>query len=258
MGEPLTKPEIYPDVVARFYDIIYDRIRSSVDHDYYLEKARRAGGRVLEVGVGTGRLFLEALNERVDVRGLDISPSMIRTLQNKLSEPNRRRVQIGDVRTFADEGRYDLILAPFRVFGHLTETTDQLLALSNLRRHLTDRGRLIFDVFVPNPVLCHQGLEPTVDFDGEWSPGQRLRRTMAVTPQSHRQINLVSMLLEWEEDGQWHRDQWEFPMRYFYRYELEHLVARAGLVLESMAGDFDDHPVGEDSKDFVLTCHTPK
>lgn len=254
----MTKPELYPDVVARFYDVIYARIRSSVDHDYYLEKARRAGGAVLEVGVGTGRLFLEALNAHVDVHGLDVSPSMINVLQNKLAEPDRRRVQVGDVRTFADEGRYDLILAPFRVLGHLTETADQLLALSNMRRHLTDDGRLIFDVFVPNPVLCHQGLAPTVDFDGEWSPGQKLRRTMSVTARPFRQINLVSMLLEWEEDGQWRRHQWEFPMRYFYRYELEHLVARAGLVLESMTGDFHNHPVGADSRDFVLIGHKPK
>jgi hypothetical protein len=35
-----------------------------------------------------------------------------------------------------------------------------------------------------------------------------------------------------EEDGE-HRGDWEFEMRFFFRYEIEHLVARSKLVPRS-------------------------
>jgi len=57
----------YPDVFARFYDVIYDQIRSETDHDYFLKKILAAKGPVLEVGVGTGRFFIEALSKGADI-----------------------------------------------------------------------------------------------------------------------------------------------------------------------------------------------
>jgi len=47
----------YPRVFARFYDVIYDRMRSASDHDYLMKKIMASKGPVLEVGVGTGRFF---------------------------------------------------------------------------------------------------------------------------------------------------------------------------------------------------------
>ncbi len=36
-----------------------------------------------------------------------------------------------------------------------------------------------------------------------------------------------------------------FSMRYFFRYELEHLLARAGFAVETLYGDYDCKPYGE-------------
>jgi ubiquinone/menaquinone biosynthesis C-methylase UbiE len=52
--------EPYPDFVARFYDAVYAQVRDGVDNAFYLERMAAAGGPVLEIGVGTGRLFVEA------------------------------------------------------------------------------------------------------------------------------------------------------------------------------------------------------
>jgi SAM-dependent methyltransferase len=69
--------ESYPDFVARFYDPVYARVRDGVDNDYYLEAITSARGPVLEIGVGTGRLFAEALRRGADVHGIDLSPAMV-------------------------------------------------------------------------------------------------------------------------------------------------------------------------------------
>lgn len=56
----------YPENFARFYDTIYHSMRDTTDSDYFRHEAVNAGGKVLEIGVGTGRLFMNALNDGAD------------------------------------------------------------------------------------------------------------------------------------------------------------------------------------------------
>jgi len=65
--------EPYPDFVARFYDTVYARVRDGVDNAWYLDQMSAADGAVLEVGVGTGRLFVEARRRGIDAWGIDRS-----------------------------------------------------------------------------------------------------------------------------------------------------------------------------------------
>ena len=44
-------------------------------------------------------------------------------------------------------------------------------------------------------------------------------------------------------DGRQERLIDPFPLRYFFRYELEHLLVRAGFEVEAVYGDFDRSPV---------------
>jgi cyclopropane fatty-acyl-phospholipid synthase-like methyltransferase len=247
----------YPDFVSRFYDVIYRHIRTAVDHDYYLEKMRSARGAVLEVGVGTGRLFLDALRSDVDIYGVDLSRTMIRQLKKKLDPSEARRVTVQDVRKLSLRKKFKLIVAPFRVFGHVVTTQDQITALEKVRGHLDRHGMLIFDLFVPDLAIAEHGLPPTVDFEGEWQPGKKLKRITSVKPDLIRQVNHVTMRYIWEEDGQTMDKTWSFPMRYYFRYELEHLVKRAGFKTVRIFGDFRENPLDRDSKEFVVVCSKP-
>ena len=74
----------YPDAFARFNDPIYERLRKDVDYDFFLDRIKQVEGKVLEIGVGTGRFFIDALNSGADIYGFDISPSMINILNHRL------------------------------------------------------------------------------------------------------------------------------------------------------------------------------
>ncbi|MFA4839600.1 MAG: hypothetical protein WC703_09015 [Candidatus Neomarinimicrobiota bacterium] len=41
-------------------------------------------------------------------------------------------------------------------------------------------------------------------------------------------------------------------MRYFFRYELEHLIARSRLTLQTILGDFQGNPLSENSGEFIV------
>ena len=63
----------------------YDLLNADVvaDIPFYLEEARRAGGPVLELACGTGRLTIPIAQTGVEVVGLDQSASMLAHLRTK-------------------------------------------------------------------------------------------------------------------------------------------------------------------------------
>ena len=46
----------------------------------------------------------------------------------------------------------------------------------------------------------------------------------------------------------------EFVMRWFHRYELEHALARAGLAIEALYGDFDRSDFHDDSPEMIFVA----
>lgn len=244
----------YPEVAARFYDVIYDRMRTGVDSGYYLRRIREATGPVLEIGTGTGRFFKEALAGGADIYGIDPSPYMLRELKRKIGRQDYRRVTRMGMSDFRLDKKFGLILAPFRVFSHLMDAEEQLQALNNTARHLSERGRFLFDVFVPDPGMIAEGISDVVDFEGEYTPGYKLRRKVSMTSDIVNQVSDITMNYEWEEDGRSRNGVWHFRFRYFFRYELEHLVCRSNLRLLHMYGDFSENPLRKGSKEFIIEC----
>jgi SAM-dependent methyltransferase len=106
--------ETYPDFVARFYDVVYAQVRDGVDNAFYLERMASAGGPVLEIGVGTGRLFTEARRRGIDAWGIDLSPAMIERCRSKLAPADRERVSVADAVRLRTDRCFALVCAPFR------------------------------------------------------------------------------------------------------------------------------------------------
>jgi len=248
----------YPGYVARFYDVVYRQVRDAADKSYYVDRLVSCGGPSLEVGVGTGRIFLEALNKGADVYGTDNSAEMLAVLHDKLEPRHHHRIIPSDLVSMDLGKRFDLIIAPFRVFSHIVDTDDQIGALNTVYDHLVPGGRFIFDLYVPNLKLLLDGLPPTVDFDGEYVPGRRLRRTTSATSDLLSQITSVTMAFAWDVDGQQYKREWSFPMRFFFRYELEHLISRSQLKLKTIYGDFAESALGSGSKEFLVHCVRPE
>lgn len=244
----------YPESFARFYDLIYSSIRDGVDNDYYAEKIALANGPILEVGAGTGRLFIPALLNEADIYAIDISHSMLAILKQKLDSKFHDRLSVQDVRNFIFNKKFDLIIAPFRVFSHLLSTTDQLAALNNIFNHLNEGGRLIFDLYVPDLNLLNLGLRNHIDFEGEHAKGQLLRRIVSSKSDLVSQISKTTFILEWQENNILERTVWDFDFRFYFRYELENLIERSAFKAHKIFGDFAERELGPESKEFIVHC----
>jgi SAM-dependent methyltransferase len=245
----------YPEYIARFYDTIYHQVRDGIDNQFFIDEMVRSGGSCLEIGVGTGRLFTDALERGVNVFGIDSSQQMTSVLLRKLQPADHYRIKTADAVFMKWDRKFDLVIAPFRVFSHITDTEDQIRLLNNINDHLTPKGKFIFDVFVPDPNLLAHGMNEVTDFDGEFMPGQKLKRTVNSVPDIVNQLLHVTMKLDWDENGMRKTASWSFNMRIFFRFELEHLIRLSNIRLDCIYGDYLHSSLCSDSRDFVVVCH---
>ncbi len=249
----------YGRTTARFYDGAYAGLRAdSGDAAWYAGLARQAGGPVLELGVGTGRVLLpiarELEPEGVGCVGLDRSPSMLAALAAKDLPGNLRLVEAA-MQDFDLGDRFALIFSAFRAFQHLDAVEDQLGCLDRVRRHLMPGGAFAFDVFVPSLERTAIVEEPEAEDARFEEAGQEVVRFTSVRRELDRQLIHVRMRYERRRDG--HvvgEDVVEFDMRYFFRFELEHLLARAGFADVALYGDFEGTPFGPDAREFVVVA----
>lgn len=244
----------YPQAFARFYDLIYHQVRDSVDHDFFLDEIALTKGKALEIGVGTGRFFTDALNRGADIYGLDISPYMIGVLLNKISPVHHPRITLQNIVDFHYDFQFDLIVAPFRVFMHIPDKASQIRALNNVFRHLNPGGKFIFDLFIPDLKQLIQGLDHHTDFEGEYEAGKKVRRIVSTRPDLINQAINVTFRIEWDEGNTVKSEDWDIPLRFFFRYELEHLIERSDFKDYRIFGDYSGNELNEKSKEFIVIC----
>lgn len=230
----------YERLIAENYDDLYGVLRDpSGDARFYLELARQSGEPVLELGCGTGRVLLPIARAGIECVGLDTSAAMLEVLARKQPPPHLRLLQ-GDMRSFRLESRFPLITAPFRAFQHLLDVDAQLEALANVRRHLTEEGLFAFDVFDPKlELMAHpddvEALGATFTHDGV-----EVRRYDTVRRDRTRQVSSVAFRFESAREDL--SGEACVEMRWFYRYELEHLLVRAGFTRLTFLRDFQGGP----------------
>ena len=70
--------------LARLYDL--DLLEDPGDLDLYVALARRTGGPILELGVGTGRVAVPLAEAGYEVTGVDIDPAMLARARDRASQ----------------------------------------------------------------------------------------------------------------------------------------------------------------------------
>jgi len=252
-----TLDSAYGQATARFYDAAYARAPQlgGADIALYRALAREGGGPVLELGCGTGRVLLEIAAEGFPCTGLDASQQMLARLRAKSRFPNLRLVN-APMQHFELPGeRFGLIFSAFRAFQHLYTVEDQLACLACVRAHLAPGGRFAFDVFAPRLDRTAVAEEPEA-VDLRFShDGEDVVRYATVSRDPARQLLHVRFRYERSLDGQvLGNEHASFDMRWFWRYELEHLLARAGFADFQIYGDFDRSAVSATSPAFVVVA----
>ncbi len=221
------------------YDAIaelYDPWSASVVEDvsFYLAEARRSGGPVVELGVGTGRIAVPIAADGTRVIGIDSSRGMLDICARRAALAGvELDLRVGDLREPPVTERVPLVICPFRSLLHMHTDEDRLRVLTSAYDLLLPGGRFVFDVFTPGA----EDIEQTHDRWLEREPGIFERalwdeeaRTLTLTVRGDQ--TETTMALAWLSPDEWRL-----------------LLARSGFEVDACYGWFDRAPFtgGDDS-----------
>jgi SAM-dependent methyltransferase len=228
------------------YDAIaelYDPWSASVVEDvaFYLEEARRSGGPVLELGVGTGRIAVPIAADGIRVIGVDSSRAMLEICARRAALAGVDvDLRVGDLRKPPVTERVPLVICPFRSLLHMQTDEDRLSALGAAYDLLGPGGRLVFDVFAPDAADIAQThdrwleREPGIFERAVWDESARTL-TLSVRDENRE----TTMVLAWLSPAEWRG-----------------LLETAGFQIEACYGWFDRSPY-QGREDTVWVAERP-
>ncbi|MFA6039413.1 MAG: class I SAM-dependent methyltransferase [Candidatus Peribacteraceae bacterium] len=130
---------------ADLYDQLYPGY--SGDLEYY--KSKGSQGRVLYLGVGTGRILIPILQNNPNVLGIDKSHEMLQNLIKKLPNLKANNILFKDIeKAKLPSNSFDVILAPYSFFQFIQRDHFPRILLK-LNKALKPGGKLYTDIFSP-------------------------------------------------------------------------------------------------------------
>ncbi|UCG24413.1 MAG: class I SAM-dependent methyltransferase [Chloroflexota bacterium] len=249
------------DLDVELYDLYVGDWPDEVD--FYRAAAAEAHARgeaVLEVACGTGRVAIRLAGVDVQVTGLDHSPAMLDVARSKSRGMSNIAWVQADMRDFALDEPFGLVIIPGHAFQNIHTAEDQLACLTCIRRHLTPNGKLIVHI-------DHQDLGWLGGIGKR--PFEIVRYGKRLIHPTTGQICRMSYAWAYERATQTaiFHNAWEIlgaddsvieryenePVRLHcvFRQEMEHLARHAGFAIDAVYGDFSGHDLQDDSDEMI-------
>jgi SAM-dependent methyltransferase len=263
--------EAAADAIARLYDL--DLSVDPGDVDLYRALARRTGGPILELAVGSGRIAVPLAEDGHRVVGVDFDRAMLDRARWRIAAAapevaSRIELVEGDMTDAADNatvraaGPFNLAILALNSIIILPSAERQRAALAAMARSLAPDGLAVVDVWLPVPA-------DLTAFDGrlslDWlridpASGLEVTKTSAAwfDPTSRR-VTLTTIFEEGRPGGttvRWIRND---ALRLVTADELIGYAADAGLEVEQLGGDHELGPLspGADRVVLVARRHHP-
>lgn len=198
-----------------------------------------SGQKVLELGVGTGRIATALAARDHDVTGLDVSAAMLAHIDDASPVPVVRADMTGLPFT---RHHFDLVLVATNTLFNLTTPEDQATCFSEARAALRLGGRLIVEAMVPgapDPALDRLVTTRSISVD---------RVVLTATIRDETDQTITGQHIELSEQGIRLRP---WRVRYSTLAELDRAAERVGFRLGERHADWHGADLTDDSPNGV-------
>ena len=220
------------------------------DIPFYEHWAKQTNGPILELACGTGRIAKHLIESGFNYTGLDLSSVFIDYCRSNF--PNGK-FTTGDMCDFNLGQKFDLIFIPFNSFLHLYKEDEMTQCLKSIQNHLSDNGKFLLDIFVPNPEFLYR--DPDKKYEemtiihpngGECTVWQK-NQYKEETERNHihwffNRGNIEPM------------DEYDFDMRMIYPDTMDRVLSDSDFTIEEKWGDYDGEPFNETSLLQLYIC----
>lgn len=238
---------------ARLYADAHRQVTE--DLSFYRRIAGSGPSRVLELACGTGRVALSLAGDGHEVTGIDISEPMLAVAREEAERsriPDSRLTLLQcDMRRFALDTTFDIVLLPLNGVGHLHADEDVHALFTNVKRHLAGDGVFAVHIFrfgsglaPAGDVLTSRGVFSSLGFGSsvEWYESRKF-------PERGRECIIWYFIPDTDIE------QEPIVSRLNLRiHEPEHLCERAGTAgfeLTESYGDFSGNPPSHARPDWI-------
>ena len=238
----MTDPVAYP-----FTGPEYNQIATGTsDIDFWRWVVSSNGGRVLELGIGTGRLAVQLLELCDEYHGIDIEPSMLEVVRAKLEAgASQVALHAGSFIPLRLGLLFDLVLIPANTISHVVSESDAQQFFASVRGHLNEDGRFVVDTFNPRP----RPDRGTYEFNRYLDPADQQEVVVLSTPE--RAGRTVTHHLEHLKDGICFRKT-TLVQRLYDRDDLAAALEAAGFSSLEFFGDYSRQPLTADSPRLIV------
>jgi SAM-dependent methyltransferase len=202
-------------------------------------------GRVLELGIGTGRIALPLAQRGVTVAGIDLSEAMVARLRAKPGG-GAIDVAIGDFATTTVAGTFSVALVVYNTIMNLRTQEAQIACFRNVAAHLEPGGCFLVEVMTPELQRLPPG-ETIRAFDMS-------EHHWGIDEYDIASQGLISHHIS-IEDGRIVRDM--TPGRYVWPAELDLMAQLAGMRLRERWGGWRREPFTSGSRNVVSVWEKP-
>ena len=234
------------DEYAPFYDWENAQTLGRRDVPFWRRVAAGAGGPVLELGCGTGRVSVPLARAAVDLVGIDRSAPMLARARAQIlrsANPQIRkslRLVRGDIRQlpFEDE-TFPMVLAPYGILQSLIRPRDLTATLASVARVIARGGTFGIDL-VPD-VPKWREYENRVQLRGK-ARGARITLIESVRQDPKRHLTTFEQTYVERRGGETREHRFDLTFRTLTVRQMTGQLERAGFRVDAVLGDYRGRP----------------
>ena len=248
------------DEYAAFYDWENARTMARRDIAFWERLAHAAGGPILELGCGTGRVTLPIARATGGIVGVDRSAPMLDRARERVRRARlSRRVRLvrADIRDLPFESsRFALVAAPYGVLQSLLKETDLTAALNSVTRVLAPGGRLVLELVADLP--SWQEYKRATRLRG-WRPGGKAHVTLveSVRQDPARGLTMFDQEFTERRGSEVTRRQFSLAFRTLSPPQMARRLAREGLSVSMQWGSYQGDPWTADAETWIVGAEKP-